>query len=130
MALVALNSAAHNKPSLIRDLLESVLPQLYSETKVKKELIREVEMGPFKHNIDDGLDIRKAAFECMYTLLDSCLDRIDVFEFLNHVEDGLKDHYDIKMLTYLMVARLSQICPSAVLQRNFVFFCLNVYSRK
>ena len=42
---------------------------------LQKELIREVEMGPFKHTVDDGLDIRKAAFECMYTLLDSCLDR-------------------------------------------------------
>ncbi|XP_060552206.1 cullin-associated NEDD8-dissociated protein 1-like [Ruditapes philippinarum] len=117
VALVTFNSAAHNKPALIRDLLESVLPHLYNETKVRKELIREVEMGPFKHTLDDGLDIRKAAFECMYTLLDSCLDRIDIFEFLNHVEDGLKDHYDIKMLTYLMLVRLSHLCPSAVLQR-------------
>lgn len=73
-------------------------------------------MGPFIHAVDDGLDIRKAAFECMYTLLDSYLDRIDIFEFLNHVEGGLKDHYDIKMLTYLMTARLAQICPGAVLQ--------------
>nr|CAG4644545.1 EOG090X00HY [Leptodora kindtii] len=117
VALIAFNSAAHNKPSLIRDLLDSVLPQLYNETKVRKELVREVEMGPFKHTVDDGLDLRKAAFECMYTLLDSCLDRIDVFEFLNHVELGLKDHYDIKMLTYLMVARLATLCPTAVLQR-------------
>lgn len=117
VALVAFNSAAHNKPMLVRDLLDTVLPQLYSETKVRKELIREVEMGPFKHTVDDGLDIRKAAFECMYTLLDSCLDRLDIFEFLNHVENGLKDHYDIKMLTYLMVARLAQLCPTAVLQR-------------
>nr|CAD7588886.1 unnamed protein product [Timema genevievae] len=116
-ALVAFNSAAHNKPSLVRDLLDSILPQLYSETKVKEDLIREVEMGPFKHTIDDGLDIRKAAFECMYTLLDSCLDRLDIFEFLNHVEGGLKDHYDIKMLTYLMVGRLAALCPTAVLQR-------------
>jgi len=74
-------------------------------------------MGPFKHTVDDGLDIRKAAFECMYTLLDSCLDRIDIFEFLNHVEDGLRDHYDIKMLTYLMMVRLSILVPSAVLNR-------------
>ena len=117
VALVTFNSAAHNKPTLIRDLLDSVLPHLYNETKVRKELIREVEMGPFKHTLDDGLDIRKAAFECMYTLLDSCLDRLDIFEFLNHVEDGLKDHYDIKMLTYLMLVRLAHLCPSAVLQR-------------
>merc|ERR1712137_60612 len=27
------------------------------------------------------------------------------------------DHYDIKMLTYLMVARLASLCPTAVLQR-------------
>lgn len=85
-------------------------------------MIREVEMGPFKHTVDDGLDIRKAAFECMYTLLDTCLDRIDIFEFLNHLEKGLKDHYDIKMLTYLMVTRLSQLAPSAVLQR---MYCLD-----
>ena len=41
----------------------------------------------------------QAAFECMYTLLDTCLDRLDIFEFLSHVEDGLKDHYDIKVST-------------------------------
>ena len=55
-------------------------------------------MWPFKHEVDDGL-------ECMYTLLDTCVDRLEIFEFLSHVQDGLKDHYDIKMLTYLMVAR-------------------------
>ncbi|XP_071804723.1 cullin-associated NEDD8-dissociated protein 1-like [Asterias amurensis] len=117
VSLVTFNSAAHNKPSLIRDLLDQILPNLYTETKVRKELIREVEMGPFKHTVDDGLDIRKAAFECMYTLLDSCLDRLDIFEFLNHLEDGLKDHYDVKMLTYLMLVRLATLCPPAVLQR-------------
>uniref|UniRef100_A0A1I7XN03 CTP synthase n=1 Tax=Heterorhabditis bacteriophora TaxID=37862 RepID=A0A1I7XN03_HETBA len=63
VALVVLNSAAHNKPSLIRGLLDILLPSIYSETKVRKELIREVEMGPFKHQVDDGLDLRKAAFE-------------------------------------------------------------------
>ena len=117
VALVAFNSAAHNKPSLVRDLLPNTLPQLYHETKIRKELIHEVEMGPFKHPVDDGLDIRKAAFECMYTLLETCLDRIDIYVFLEHVEEGLRDHYDIKMLTYLMLTRLSHLCPQAVLQR-------------
>jgi len=53
-----------------------MLPHLYNETQKRKELIREVEMGPFKHEVDDGLDSRKAAFECMYTLLETCLDRL------------------------------------------------------
>lgn len=54
-------------------------------------------MGLFKYTVDDGLDIRKVAFECMYIFLDSCFDRLDIFEFLNYVEDGLKDYYDIKV---------------------------------
>lgn len=87
---------------------------------LQQELIREVEMGPFKHKVDDGLDIRKAAFECMYTLLDTCLDRLDIFDFLQHLQHGLWDHYDIKMLAYLMVARLAQLAPSAVLQSKLV----------
>lgn len=40
VALVAFNSAAHNKPSLIRDLLDDILPQLYAETKVKVIMIQ------------------------------------------------------------------------------------------
>lgn len=119
VALVAFNSAVHNKPSLVRDLLPDLLPWLYSETKVKDELIREVEMGPFKHTVDDGLDIRKAAFECMYTLLEQGLDRVDIMQFLDHVQAGLRDHYDIKMLTYLMTARLAILCPDAVLLSKF-----------
>lgn len=84
---------------------------------MQPELVREVEMGPFKHTVDDGLDLRKAAFECMYTLLESCLDRMEMFEFLNQIECGLKDTYDIKMLTYLILIRLSEVSPSALLQR-------------
>ena len=30
-------------------------------------------------------------------MLDNGLDQLDIFEFLQHVEDGLKDHYDIKV---------------------------------
>ncbi|KAM5130126.1 cullin-associated NEDD8-dissociated protein 2 [Callospermophilus lateralis] len=115
--LAFFNSAVHNKPSLVRDLLQDILPLLYQETKIRRDLIREVEMGPFKHTVDDGLDVRKAAFECMYSLLESCLGQLDICEFLNHVEDGLKDHYDIRMLTFIMLARLATLCPVPVLQR-------------
>uniref|UniRef100_A0A5G2QG48 Cullin associated and neddylation dissociated 2 (putative) n=1 Tax=Sus scrofa TaxID=9823 RepID=A0A5G2QG48_PIG len=104
-------------PSLVRDLLDDILPLLYQETKIRRDLIREVEMGPFKHTVDDGLDVRKAAFECMYSLLESCLGQLDICEFLNHLEDGLKDHYDIRMLTFIMLARLATLCPVPVLQR-------------
>ena len=35
VALVAFNSAAHNKAVLVRDLLGELLPRLYRETEVR-----------------------------------------------------------------------------------------------
>ena len=41
-----------------------------------------------------------------------------MFDYLTYVENGLKqDHYDIRMLTFLMVVRLSILCPTIVSQR-------------
>jgi cullin-associated NEDD8-dissociated protein 1 len=48
VALVAFNSAAHNKPSLVRDLLDDVLPQLYEETKIKARLFLFVSSSIFR----------------------------------------------------------------------------------
>ena len=43
--LAFFNSAVHNKPSLVRDLLDDILPFLYQETKIRCDLIREVKPG-------------------------------------------------------------------------------------
>jgi cullin-associated NEDD8-dissociated protein 1 len=59
LALTTLNSAAHNKPDLIIPNLGILLPSVMSESVVKPALIREVMMGPFKHKVDDGLEVRK-----------------------------------------------------------------------
>ena len=54
-----MTSAAHNKPSLVQLVISSVLTQVYANTAVVQELIHTVEMGPFKHRVDDGLETRK-----------------------------------------------------------------------
>ena len=59
LALTTLNSAAHNKPDLIVPNLGTLLPLVMKESELKPELIREVMMGPFKHKVDDGLEVRK-----------------------------------------------------------------------
>lgn len=69
LALSTLNSAARTKPNLIRDHLSSLEPSLYAETYTKPELIRTVQMGPWTHKVDDGLEARKTAYETMYTLV-------------------------------------------------------------
>ena len=59
MSLQALNSAALNKPAPARELLPTILPALYDATIVQKDLIKIVTMGPFKYEVDEGLDYRK-----------------------------------------------------------------------
>jgi hypothetical protein len=59
LALTTLNSAIHNKMNIILPHLSELLPAVFGDTQVKPELIREVQMGPFKHKVDDGLELRK-----------------------------------------------------------------------
>lgn len=61
LALSVLDSAAHNKPELVREILPDLLSHLYAETVVDQSLVRFVEMGPFKHRVDDGLETRKVS---------------------------------------------------------------------
>ncbi|KAG2704351.1 hypothetical protein I3843_05G001300 [Carya illinoinensis] len=115
-AVLALSTFAHNKPNLIKGLLSELLPLLYDQTIVKQELIRIVDLGPFKHIVDDGLELRKAAFECVDTLLDSCLDQVNPSSFIvPYLKSGLDDHYDVKMPCHLILSKLADKCPSAVL---------------
>ncbi|KAG0496791.1 hypothetical protein HPP92_001482 [Vanilla planifolia] len=115
-AVLALSTAAHNKPNLIKGLLPEMLSFLYDQTVVKQELIRTVDLGPFKHTVDDGLEIRKAAFECVDTLLDNCLDQVNPSSFIvPYLISGLSDHYDVKMPCHLILSKLADKCPAAVL---------------
>lgn len=133
---------------------------------MQQELIRTVDLGPFKHIVDDGLELRKAAFECVDTLLDSCLDQVNPSSFIvPYLKSGLDgqflvpnkivvpspshsfnsspappnptflvsilevslsfpilqliwlfaDHYDVKMPCHLILSKLADKCPSAVL---------------
>lgn len=61
LALGALISATHNKSDIILPHLAQLIPLVMKESKIKPELVREVQMGPFKHKVDDGLEVRKVS---------------------------------------------------------------------
>ncbi|KAG0127526.1 armadillo-type protein [Tuber indicum] len=117
LALTALNSAAHNKPHLIGQHLQSLLPLVYRETVVRPELVREVQMGPFKHKVDDGLEVRKSAYETLYALLETSFSGIEIQTYFDRVIAGLQDEHDIRVLCNLMLTKLILLAKGETLRR-------------
>lgn len=83
-----------------------VLRILYYEMIPRKELLREMDLGPFKHKVDDGLDLRKAAFACMDGILERADDCVAPTAFLPRLRDGLTDHDDVQVRCWLLRARV------------------------
>ena len=84
-----LGITANNKVDLVRDYLPQLLPQLYQQTVVDQSLIRTVDLGPFKHTQDDGLSLRKAAFESLEFLLDNAPETLQFSEFVSYLQNGI-----------------------------------------
>ncbi|KAL8700756.1 MAG: hypothetical protein Q9224_000819 [Gallowayella concinna] len=106
LALGALNSAMHNKADMILPRLADLVPLVMKESKVKAELVREVQMGPFKHKVDDGLEVRKSAYETLYTLMEGAYARISPADLFDRILAGLEDEHEIKVLCNLMLTKL------------------------
>ncbi|KAL5119989.1 hypothetical protein ACEQ8H_002087 [Pleosporales sp. CAS-2024a] len=117
LALMTFNSAMHNKPEIILPSLDQLLPLAMKETVVRPELIREVQMGPFKHKVDDGLEIRKSAYETLYALLETSFSRlspIEVSDFFDRIVAGITDEHDVRVLCNLMLTKLMVVAPDQV----------------
>ncbi|KAI8960095.1 TIP120-domain-containing protein [Daldinia sp. FL1419] len=117
LGMTALNSAAHNKPDLILPHLGELIPYVIQESVIKPELIREVQMGPFKHQVDDGLEVRKSAYETLYALMETAFSRVSSLEFYDRIIAGLNDENDIRSLCNLMLSKLIVIDPEETTRR-------------
>ena len=119
LSLSTFNSALHNKPELLLPHLSSLLPYAMQSTIPRPELIREVTMGPFKHKVDDGLEIRKSAYETLYALLEShaTRTRLDIAAFYDRIVAGIADEHEIKILCCLVLSKLLVIAPAESARR-------------
>lgn len=112
---LSINTILRVNARLIIADLESVLPIIFQATITNQDLIREVDLGPFKHRVDDGLPLRKAAFTCLDSLLDSTPHKIDLFEFVKFLRNGLIDESpDIQMLTYQIFYKVGTFHGAAI----------------
>ena len=77
-ALESVNSIVHNVSHIIKNDLDSILKSVLDETVVKAELIHEVDLGPFKHKVDDGMPLRRAAFGVLDSVIEKIPEKVNV----------------------------------------------------
>lgn len=122
LALTTVNSAIHNKTNLVLPHLTQLLPAVMTDAIIKPELVREVQMGPFRHKVDDGLELRKSAYETLYTCLDMAFSTMNIPELLDRIQAGFADEQDIRTLCNLMITKLITLAPDDV-QARLDAFC-------
>jgi len=105
-----------NSEVIDRNLSKKVLPVIYAETKPNKDLIHEVDFGAFKQVVDDGLPLRKAAFQCLGTMLQVVPHWLDMQEYISFISLGLSDQEDIQITTYQTFRDIAVFHSSAVLE--------------
>ncbi|KAL9101716.1 MAG: hypothetical protein Q9163_003059 [Psora crenata] len=106
LSLSTLNAAIHHKPDIVLPHLASLMPLVIKDSKIDPDLIREVQMGPFRHRVDDGLDLRKSAYETLFSLMENAYSRMNHADLFDRVIEGLGDEHEIKMLCNLMLTKL------------------------
>uniref|UniRef100_A0A6U9RIX6 TATA-binding protein interacting (TIP20) domain-containing protein n=1 Tax=Picocystis salinarum TaxID=88271 RepID=A0A6U9RIX6_9CHLO len=114
-AIQTLSSIVHVRMDLLGDSLVRIMPAVYKQTAVLPELVRTVDLGPFKHVVDDGLELRKATFECLSTIMENCFEVLNVDCFVSCLKEGIADHYDVKVPCHLLLAKLAETHGQTVL---------------
>ncbi|KAJ1967463.1 hypothetical protein IWQ62_001844 [Dispira parvispora] len=109
-ALLTLDTLLRNHAYLFpADRLVNVLPLLYQATRIREDLVRTVQLGPFQHRIDEGLDARKCAYDNLYNLVgDTSWAPCLTGEFFACLERGLADIPEIQNQVLLLLIRLTR----------------------
>ncbi|AOA60948.1 hypothetical protein PP7435_CHR1-0435 [Komagataella phaffii CBS 7435] len=115
-------SALHSAPFIALQIVAKVLGNIIDkELLPKREYIKVIQIGPFKHKIDNGLELRKSVYEMIYNLLLSVehSNRFVSVEYIINYEDimmslinkGFRDDNAIVLLSSIILSKLVTIKP-------------------
>lgn len=98
-------------------IVDHIIPAIATDTKIKPELVKEIDYGAFKRTIDDGKPLRQAAFSTLLTLLECVSHYLNVSEIIAYVKNGVSDTYeDIQMLAFALFTELGKRHGYALLE--------------
>jgi len=113
-ALVMVNTATHHNPKSVEAHFELfITPRLVETLKTKLE--RSVDLGPFKHKVDDNLPLRKASLTCIETIVDNMPHALDAVNFMVVMPLLLLDKDEIKLKAHQILTKISKINPGAII---------------
>ncbi|KAJ1995126.1 Cullin-associated NEDD8-dissociated protein 1 [Coemansia spiralis] len=117
LCLLALYTVIQNKNVLTKEIVATIQPMLFAQTMVDDSLVRFVTMGPFKKRIDDGLETRKCAYQCVHVLVRTMPDAIDMDSVVDCVIRGIYDEQDIRTVVQQIVNESAARFPTAFYAR-------------
>ena len=107
-AFLTLNAIIYSAFVLIKLDFHSIYECINAETKPHEELIRVINFGPIDRRVDDGFPLRKAAFQCLDTILDVTSEGASLEVLLPNIRDGVEDEEtDIQILAYLILHKIA-----------------------
>merc|ERR1712187_655932 len=83
---------------IFRGNTELIFERIKEDSKQKPELIREVDLGPFKHKVDDGLPLRKFAYTVCTSMLAAYPEQVASPAIIDLVLQGLADSEDVQVI--------------------------------
>merc|ERR1712151_109749 len=84
---------------IFRGNTDLIFERIKEDSKQKPELIREVDLGPFKHKVDDGLPLRKFAYTVSTSLLAAYPEQVASPAIIDLVLQGLADSEDVQVIS-------------------------------
>jgi cullin-associated NEDD8-dissociated protein 1 len=98
-------------PQVVSGLLkDSIFPHLFEVSKLK--MTRVVDLGPFKHTVDDALPLRKAALSIFATCLETSPGSLDITAFMSVLAQALGDAEDIQLHAHQIILSMCSKNPT------------------
>lgn len=107
LTVLSLSSVVHRNPPKEFNVIAHLIEELVIVSEKDESLVHDVDFGPFKQVVDDGLALRKAAFMCIETFC--VVEGIDPFvsKLTHMLKKGCLDDDDIQHLSYRSLTKLA-----------------------
>ncbi len=114
--LDSLTHVAHINAVALRVNAARIFNGVLPMTVLRTELIREVDLGPLKHRIDDGEPVRKGAYILLDNMLTELNDKMDIPAIVDRLVYGLADESDeVQNACQQILTKLCEISPGSIL---------------